>query len=199
MAIPFLRRLLLGGTPAADGELGRDATLKVPSAYDNGQLGTIARVVGRGTGTESFTNSVTTDQDFASVYTIPANALFANKLYTVKLLFETVTGVSSATAAVYLKLGGTKIFALQGTNMQDSSTRSSTIEVMIFGRAAPGAAADIACGSAGVKVGDGLNNTINQPIAVATNGDLAITPGVTFSATGGTESLQLLGWVIEEA
>jgi len=199
MAIPFLNRLLIGGTPAADGELGRDATLKALSLYDNGQLGTIPRTLDGGTGTEAFTNSVTSDQDFATLFTIPANTLFTNKILRVLTMLEIVSGVSSVTIAPHLKLGATKVCRSSTTpNWTDSVTQSLVFEFLIFGRAAAGAAADVSCCQLTRFISTGEVNTVNQPVALATNGDLAIALGVAFSGTGGSESAQLQAWLIQE-
>lgn len=182
----------------ANAALGFDATQGAPDFVGNGQTGRIPKVVVCDVGTETLSNSTTSDQDFTSVYTIPANSLFAKKSYRVTFLLETVTGVSSVTTIFYVKLGSTKVLTLSATNMGDSSTRSSTVDLTIFGREAPGAAANVSCAATGIKIGDGLNNTTNQPVALATNGSLAITPGVTFSGTGSTESVELQAWSVEE-
>ena len=186
---------IISGTPDATGELGRDTTQSALNYYDNGALGTVPKVVAAGVGTESFTNSVTSDQDFTSVYTIPANSLFTNKMYRVTLTFEHVTGTSSVTAASYLKLGSTKVYTSVALNHGDSLTRSWQAIYIISGRAAAGAAADVSTGSSNPFY---TVNTVDQPTALATNGALAITPGITYSGTGSTDTQELQGWMVEE-
>lgn len=182
----------------ANAALGFDTTQLLPNFYSNGMMGTIAKTIGAGTGTQTLTNSVTTDQDFTASFTFPANTIFTGKVYEVSFLIETVTGASSVTATTYIKLGSTKIIGCQATNMQDSSTRSFILQCLIFGREAAGAAANVSSGYVGNKPGDGLNNTVNQPVALATNGSLDLTLGVSFSGTGSTETLELQGWLIKE-
>ena len=66
--------------------------------------------------------------------------------------------------------------------------------------AAAGAAADVeTTANVPLMATDVMGaNTVAQPVALATNGTLTITPGITFSGTGSTESWQLRTYVIEE-
>lgn len=179
--------------------LGFDATLGAPDFYGNGQLGTIPKVVARGTGAETLTNSTTSDQDFTALYTLPANALFTNKCYRVTVCVEFVTGVSSATINPYLKLGSTKVARAKTlSDYTNSVTESLTWEFLIWGRAAPGASANVTTGFTSRFISTGDPNVINQPVALATNGALAIVLGVTYSATGSTDTIELQSWLVEE-
>lgn len=195
----FFTKRVIAGTPAAAGELGRDATQLAPNWYDNGQLGTIPKVIAAGVGTQTLTNSVTTDQDFTSIYTLPANSLFTNKIYKVTVMIETVTGTSTATLGFYLKLGATKVVTTSANDITNSTTRSAIFTYYIFGRAAPGAAANVSSSFiiGGMFIG-GSTNVTNQPVALATNGALNITLGIVYSATGSTDTVELQGWLVEE-
>ncbi|MDP2789203.1 MAG: hypothetical protein Q8O46_04130 [bacterium] len=190
---------VIGGTAAAAGQLGRDTTQQMLSYYDNGQLGNIPKILKVGQPTQSLTNSVTTDQDYTSIFTIPASYLIANKVLRVTLSFQSTTGVSSATSIHYVKLGTTKVMTSTAANNGDSTTRSGSISFLIYGTAAAGASVNVETMSVGsTAVVSSSTNTTTQPLALATNGTLAITPGVTFSATGSTETMVLRTYLIEE-
>lgn len=201
-----LDKAVLLGTPAATGAEGRDATQKAAAYFDNGQLGNWAKVIPAacGVGTQAFTNSVATDQDFTAIYTLPANVLFTNKVYRVSLLIEVISAISVVTMTFYLKLGANKVVSMAG-NFIDSLTRSHVLEFLIVGRAAPSGASNVS-----TAIVSGMNfannvivpNSVDQPVASDTSnaGGLAITPGVTFSATTGTpaDSIELQAWTLEE-
>ena len=190
---------IISGTPDAAGELGRDTTQAALNYYDNGALGTIPKVVAVGVGTETLTDSTSSDQDFTSVYTIPANSLFTNKVYRVSLALEWVSGTSSTTLIYYLKLGSTKVYTTTAQNFPDNLTRSIILQFLVFGREAAGAAANVTTSTVNNTIfGTANANNTNQPVALATNGTLAITPGVTYNGTGSTETLELQGWMVEE-
>ena len=146
----------------------------------------------------ALTNSVTTDQDYASIYTIPANVLTTNTTLRVTLNFQYATGVSTATSGFYLKLGTTKLLAQATAGIPDSITRTISQIYTIIGTAAPGASVAVEGGAPFALTGLHNSNTLAQPVAgFATNGALDIVPGVAWSATGGTESFTLLSAVVE--
>jgi len=191
---------VISGTPDAAGEFGRDTTQLAPNWYDNGALGTIPKIVAVGVGTETFTNSTASDQDYTtSIFTIPANSLFTNKCYRVTLWFESITGVASVTITHYLKLGSTKVITQGSSDLTNSITRSGCMQYLIIGRAAAGASANVTTmPMVGAGFLGGTSGTTNQPIALATNGSLAITPGIAWSGTGSTETMELQAWMVEE-
>lgn len=191
------KRVFMGGL--ANAALGFDATQAAPNFYGNGQLGTIPKVIACGTGTESKTNSTTSDQDFTALYNLPANALFTNKCYRVTVCVEVATGSSTATLGGYLKLGSTKV-AVNTTNSNwiDSVTQTATWQFLIFGRAAPSASSNVTVGFPTLFISNGNPNNLNMPIAVATDGALDIILGIVYSATGSTETVQLQAWLVEE-
>lgn len=150
---------------------------------------------------ESKTNSTSSDQDFASVYTIPANAIDLGKVYRVTITFIPNTGVSSVTTIIYLKLGSTKVYAMGALNLADSSTKGVAAEFLIIGTAAPGASVSVEVQSVAQpqNVAATLSNTIAQPVAgLATNGTLDVVPGVTFSGTGSTETITVATAIVED-
>ena len=191
------KRVFLGGL--ANAALGFDATQAAPNFYGNGQMGTIPKVVACGTGTESKTNSTTSDQDFTALDTLPANSLFTNKCFRVTVLVEIVAGTSSATISPYLKIGSTKVVTSKtSSDWTNGLTDGLTFTFLIFGRAAAGASAAVSSGAVTRFISTGDTNTTNQPVNLATNGTLDIIFGVTYSATGSTETIGLQGWLVEE-
>jgi hypothetical protein len=190
---------VISGTPDANGELGRDTTQLSLNYYDNGQLGTVPKVIAVGVGTESKTNDVTSDQDFTSFYTFPANTIFTNKVYRVTVWLEFVMGTSSAGVNVYAKMGSTKVLEFSSQNLSDGVTRSTALSFLIIGRAAAGAAAATSTAPINAFYGNvNAMSSVNQPVNLATNGTLAIAMGVTWSATGSTETLEQQAYLIEE-
>jgi len=159
-----------------------------------------SKVVAVGTGTQTFINDTTSDQNFTAVYTIPANALFANKVYRVNLIFQSIAGTTTVTRFSYLKLGSTKVYNFSvGIDVTDGVTRGVMCTYLIYGTGAAGASVNVTTGGMmNAHFNTNNQNAINQPVALATNGTLAITPGITYSGTGSTESFQLLAWSIEE-
>lgn len=196
---PTLTTPVLLGTPNATGELGRDTTQKQLNYYDDGLLGTIPRVLQISRPNESLTNSTASDQDFSSLFTIPANYLIANKAIRVSILYQLVTGSSSVTITQYMKLGSTKVASAVAQDVTSSATRSIMATYTFFGTTAAGGSANVDTGSAAPFTngsGNGVN-TVAQPVALATNGSLNIVPGVTWSGTGSTETLTILSVTIE--
>lgn len=197
---PALTRPVISGTPAAAGAQGYDSTSGATTQYSGltGSVGSFPRVLAVGVGTETLINSTASDQDYTSVYTIPANVIVTNKVLRISLFFENITGVASVTSSPYLKLGSSKVYASVGSNIADGLTRSHVMEFLVFGRAAAGASANVSVAPVYDRSTPNYTNNVNQPIAIATNGTLNIVPGITFSGTGSTESIELQGWLVEE-
>ena len=198
---PALVAPAVSGTPNVAGELGYNATQAMPTTY-GGITAVVAPIHGTiatGVGTQTLTNSVSTDQDFTSMFTFPANSIYTNKVYRVVGSFESISGVSSASITSYLKIGTTKVFNTAAAgNIADSLTRQTTFVFYIYGRAAAGAAAAVSAVPVGILYSSALNNTVTQPVNLATNGTLTINFGVTWSATGSTETVEQQGFIIEE-
>ena len=153
----------------------------------------------------TLTNSTTADQDFASIYTIPANLLTTNTILRVTLNMGLATGVSAATITQYLKLGATKICNhVSPSNLTDSLTKYASFHFYVVGTAAAGASVAVECatmwgGFSAPQVGFGALNNVAQPVAaIATNGALTIVPGAAWSATGSADVLTLLSAIVEQ-
>ena len=160
--------------------------------------GGCSRISVVGVGTQTFINDTASDQDYASVYTIPANTITTNKLYRLSVLMESVTGTSSATVTLYCKLGVTKVITSTATNITDGTTRSMVLQMNFIGGAIPSASSNVHSSYFNSLAGLATGNTVNQPVALATNGDLAVTVGITYSGTWSTESMELQAWILEE-
>ena len=199
---PALTRPAITGTPAVAGAQGYVSANGTTTQYSGltASVGSFPRVLAAGRPGDTLTNSTTSDQDFPSVYTIPASTLIANKVIRVTLNFKLITGVSTATLTGYLKLGSTKLAAGVAANASDSVTRTQTVITNIVGTAAAGASVAVeATGTGGFSPNGTILGTIDQPVAgIATNGTLNIVPGVTWSATGSTDTLTLLSYIVEE-
>lgn len=198
---PALVRPAISGTPAAAGALGYVSANGTTTQYSGltGSVGSFPRVLAVGRPGDTLTNSTTSDQDFPSVYTIPASVLVANKIIRVTFSLQIVTGVSTATLQGYIKLGSTKIAATTGGgNLSDGTTRGYGYTALFVGTAAPGASVSVECNALPTGMFAAGNSTAQPVAGIATNGTLAITPGATWSATGSTEVLTLISYLIEE-
>lgn len=200
-------KLTVTGDTAVGGavEIGHasDTTL---SRIEAGVVGVegfpVVRVLSATRPNETLTNSTTSDQDYTSIYTIPANYLTTAKMIRVILSIQLTTGTSSATLGLYMKIGSTKVYGIPTpTNIGDAITRSFNITYLIVGTAAPGASVAVEASGPSTSWGGGGTgqmNSIAQPVAgIATDGALAIVPGAVWNATGSTENLTVLSALVE--
>lgn len=196
---PALVRPAISGTPASAGALGYDSTTGATTQH-SGLTGTVAsfpRVLAAGTPVQSFINDTAADQDYTALMTLPAGTLIAGKQLRVTLSYQAVTGVSTVTTITYLKLGSTKVLIAGAQNIADSLSKQMIQQFIVAGSAAAGASVNT-YSSAGPNWGGATNWNTAQPIALATNGTLAITAGITYSATGSTETHTLMSFIVEE-
>lgn len=147
----------------------------------------------------------TTETAFAATYTIPSGTLIANKLYRVTIGLELTASGSPATQRFRLRLGG-----ISGTIVADSTafapavnqaSRPVLAQFLIQGTAAAGASAPVhthSMGSGSPVSALSVANTVAQPVNVATNTDLAITPTIQFGANTAGNSLGLNQMLVEE-
>jgi hypothetical protein len=155
-------------------------------------------VVAVGHPAESKTNNSASDQDYDTIYTIPANYLEENKFIRVTLMVQVATGTSTATATHYLKLGSTKVVTTTAQNYSNGTTFSTAWSFLISGTAAAAASANIETGVyATLGVNTNALNTVTQPVSLATDGALSIIPGITYSGTGSTETCVMRTYIIE--
>lgn len=147
---------------------------------------------------ESKTNSTASDQDYTSIYTIPANYLTENKVIRVTLIMQSTTGTSTVTATSYLKIGSTKVAGTTALDYTNNVTRSSQWSFLIHGTAAASASSAVETGILSTWATNSNSlNTIAQPVNLATNGTLNIVPGITYSGTGSTETTVVRTFIVE--
>jgi hypothetical protein len=189
-------------TPTADGDVAYGTTQDHYVAGGAGGLtGSFPRVLSVTRPNEQKTNSTTNDQDYTSVFTIPANYLIAQKTLRVSFFFQQVSDGSASTVAHYLKLGSTKVYTANNSATQSNSvTRGMCHQFMIIGTAAAGASANV---DTFIVVGSSFgnsaaNNATSQPVALATNGALNIVFGIAYGTNTSGESITLLDAIVEE-
>lgn len=148
---------------------------------------------------QALTNSTASDQDYTSIYTIPANYIVAQKVIRVTLLFQFVTDGGPSTPVYYLKLGSTKVFTgAAAATPAANATRGVVMVAMIFGTAAAGASANVDTSIVNFTVvNNSTSNNTTQPVALATNGTLTIVPGINFGTSTGGETTTLLDAMVE--
>lgn len=188
-------------TPTADGSIAYATTQDRWVAGGAGGLtGSFPRVLAVGHPAESKTNSTAADQDYTSIFSIPANYLIENKVLRITLMFEYVAGTSTVTKIEYLKLGSTKVYTSGTANVNNGITRSMAWTFLVFGTAAAGGSANVETVPISLPIGinDASANNTDQPVALATNGILNIIPGITYSGTGSTETHVLRAYLVEE-
>lgn len=145
----------------------------------------------------------TVETAFAGTYTIPTPKLATNKLYAVTFVIEMTTSATPATQRMKIKLGGTIVWDSTAiTPTINCVTRSVSATFYIMGTAAVGASVNVQVGGPSSTLSPtspfGVGNTINQPIALATNGDLAITLTLQFGAATAGNSISLMQMLVEE-
>lgn len=190
-----------GGVGTADGHIGHDSTKGVPVSY-SGLTATknpLPRILSVSHPAETLSNTTTNDQDWTSIYTIPANLLIAQKIIRVTPCYQLTTDSAASSQAYYLKLGSTKIVTIPVVTPSNSVTRGFCINFLIYGTAAPGASVNVDSFvmNAGA-VQSATINTTTQPVALATNGTLTIVPGIAFGTNTSGESVVLLDALVEE-
>jgi len=187
--------------PTADGSIGYATTQDRYVAGGAGALtGSFPRVLSVTRPNEQKTNSTTADQDYTSVFTIPASYLIAQKVLRLTFEITHTTDGGASTQNYYLKLGSTKVYTQGAANTPGNNiTRSSAVTFLIFGTAAAGAAVAVEVGLLSGIMGSAstyLNATAPQNLA--TNGALNIVPGIAFSTSTGGESATLRNVIVEE-
>ncbi len=191
-----------GFAPTIDGSIGYDSTQEKWVGGGNGLTGSFPRVLTVTRPVEALTNSTTAQQNFTSVFTIPANYLVTGKVLRVSILFEFATGSTAQSQRYALKLGSTTVFD-QGAAQTPgaNTTRNAWLEFLIVGTAAAGAS--VAVETSSVSPGNWPPATSSlgataQPVNLATNGSLTIVPAITFGGTATTNTVTLRVAMVEE-
>lgn len=151
----------------------------------------------------SKTNSTASDQDFTALCTIPANTFTTNKVLRVTINFRQVTGSATVTLKWYLKLWTTKIIATwTWVDVGNSLDFTQSCQFILMGTTSPWASVwvewmSVASTAPWLAVWAAAVNSVSQPVSVATNGDLDLKYWVAWSATGSTETVTILSYLVE--
>jgi hypothetical protein len=179
--------------------------MSLPASVIRTPTATIARVLFSAfssTDTVSCPSNVTTA--FATSYTLPANALTANKLLRVTIGAALTSSASPPSMAFKLYIGGTQVYAATpGSPNASLAGVTGGTTFLIQGTAAVGASVGVYTSplSYAAEVsnhGTPFNaGTIAQPVNLATNGALVIQPEFFCSASTAGNSLTLNQMVVE--
>ena len=184
----------------AEGHIRIDTTQHAFKGYtaDVAAEASFPRVLSISRPLQTKTNSTTSDQDFNSLYTLPANFFVANKAVRITIHYEWQMVATAPGFTHYLKLGSTKVVISGSATNGSSFTRNFAAQFLLVGTAAPGASVAVEATVLGMGRWT-LENIINSQAVQnhATNGTLAITPGITYSSTSGTGSLTIRTVIIE--
>jgi hypothetical protein len=206
-----------GAAPTADGDVRYDTTQDAWAAGGAGAItGYFPRVlIATNCTTEgncTTTNEVnansgeqgTTETNFASSISIPANFLVAKKSLRVSAVFEATTSGSAPNITLRLKAGSTVLWqsgtAGPGNNL---SNAGSGMTWVIQGTAAPGASVSVETGGVGNICSAATNpncgrNTVAQPVSVATNASFTLQLSAQWSAATNGNNVKLRAFLVEE-
>lgn len=191
-----------GGVGTADGHLGHDSDRGVPTSYSGitASKAPLSRVLSGARPNEALSNSTATEQNYTSVFTIPAGTLLAQKCLRVDQMFKLVTPASATGMILGLKLGGTTVAKQDAaTTPANSKTYYTTVSVLICGTAAPGASVAVdASFLVGQPTWGATAFSSTGPPSLATNGSLTVQPTITFSNAAGGQTLTLINTLITE-
>ena len=147
----------------------------------------------------------TSQQSFATTYTLPANLFIASRVIRLTFVFGLTTSGSPATTRFRLYLGGAT-----GTVVYDSTAftpganltgRSATFTCVVTGTAAAGASVPIITGCLGVgnpTTPWTIANTIAPNQSIATNAAQAITATMTYGSTTSGNTSNLWTMLVEQ-
>lgn len=200
---PALTTPAITGTPSVAGALGYVSGNGTTTQYSGltATVGSFPRVLSVSRPNETKSNGTTNDQDYTSIYQIPANVLIAQKVIRVTLLFSVTTDGAASSQLYYLKLGATKVCAqtAAATPVNNITTRGFLHEFLIFGTAAAGASTSVDCAFVNPAVNNSaLWSSSATTAAIATNGTLNIVPGIAFGTNTSGESSILLDAMVQE-
>ena len=190
-----------GAAPTGDGDIRYDTTQDTLKGGGAGGItGSYPRVLKQARPIETKNNTTTADQDFVSLFTIPANYLEAGRCLQVDLSYQYTTDSNASSQTYYLKLGATKVSSVGAGTPVNSTTRSFLAVLVICGTAAAGAsvAVETATGGFGNFTASSSTSSTGQPVNLATDGTLNIVPGVAFGTSTSGESVVLRLAVIRE-
>lgn len=142
----------------------------------------------------------TTETAFSTSYTIPANHFTTKRGIRVTITYQYTSSSSPATLLFRLKLGGTTVRSTTAAVPGASQTnRGISDGLVIMGTAAPGASVNVESGLSGPTFHNNANvgNNTAQPVALATNGTLALTVTAEYGANTAGNSVTLRQLIVE--
>jgi len=135
-------------------------------------------------------------------YTLPANFLVANRAIRIFAHFRVTTGSAAPALEIQIKVGGT-VVAHYGPNTPSNSVTNLQLvnQWILQSTAAPGASVNTETAMISNVNGIGsltVESDTAQPVALATNGTLAITIESKWASAGtGTNQLKLSQFIVE--
>jgi hypothetical protein len=191
-----------GAAPTADGDVAYDTT---QASLKNGRgdialTGFIPRVLHASHQAQQITNSVATEQDFTSQFTIPASFFLDKKSIRVCAGFHVNSSASSVPTHIYkLKLGTTVVWSMAAVSPGASQNFGMEACWTVMSTGAPGASVNIYTESLPTGIyGAVWKNNTTQPVGVATNASKAVTISITFSNTTAGNDVTLEYLLIRE-
>jgi hypothetical protein len=207
-----------GANPTADGDERYDTTQKTFVVGGNGALtGAQPRVVKMTNCTTegncaaaSGGNQVdaasgaqgTTETNFASNWSMPANFLFTNKAIQVCAVFQVTTNATAPNITVRLKAGTTVLVATATSAIFGNSlaNKGSAYCFLAQGTAAPGASVNVEAGFMGTMSRGASTdlNQIAQPVTLATNAGQTIQISAQWGTATSGNKIQLRQFFVME-
>jgi hypothetical protein len=143
----------------------------------------------------------TTETDFATVFSLPANLFNANTVIAVYPVFEYTSSATPPTLTVRGKLGATVVRStITIAPAANQTARGIADGYLMQGTAAPGASVNVETGLIGFHLYSNANlgNNTAQPVAVATNGALVVTISAQWGANTAGNSITLRQLIVEQ-
>ena len=153
------------------------------------------------TGSDTVTCN-TSETDFTTTYTIPANFIVANRVLRITWLGRMTTASSSPPGMAFnLKLGTTSVFTASTALPPAASLSNAPVGIVFYvqGTAAAGGSVNVFTNPALPSPTDVpfSKSSVNQPVALATNGSLAVKPGLVCASTSASNSLTTDQLIVE--
>jgi hypothetical protein len=207
-----------GAAPTADGDERYDTTRDAFAAGGNGAVtgffprvlkmtnctteGNCASASGGNQVSAASGAQGTTETNFASNWSMPANFLFTNKTIQVCAVFEYTASASPPTLTLRFKAGSTTLVAETATAPNASQTnRGFPLCFILQGTAAAGASVSVEAGFLGTVWSNlnAMNNTVDQPVAaIATNGALTLQISAQWGTATNGNTVQLHQFYVME-
>ena len=177
-------------------------TVGGPITRTDGGTGTVPKLLSAQVGSsDTITASTvgTTETAFATTYTIPANTIGANTVTRVTLVIEYTSSGGVLTTVLRGKLGGTAFYQSNAGAAPAGTSVGGMMTFVLQGTAAPGASVNVESGGQQgfLYLNVQSQNVTAQPVAFATNGNLALSFTVQYSSNTAGNSITLRQLIVE--